>query len=114
MTIAYENLDLIPQILSYIAELKNDVELLKAIKLDLREPKNIQNFLEISRSTFYLYIEREVFKEGVHYFTENGKRIFITEAIIGFKKSYIKNAKVKQKDTKSLNNFIDAFTKTAA
>lgn len=114
MTIAYENLDLIPQILSYIAELKNDVELLKAIKLDLREPKNIQKFLGISRSTFYLYIENKIFEEGIHYSIKNGKRIFISEAIIEFNKSYIKNAKKQHGDTKYLNNFISAFTKTAA
>lgn len=114
MTIAYENLDLIPELLALLEDLKSDVELLKAIKLDLREPKNIQNFLEIKRSTLYSFIEKQVFKEGVHYFIENGKRIFITEAIIEFKKSYVKNAKGQQQNTKSLNNFVDAFTKTAA
>lgn len=114
MTIAYENLDLIPALMVLLEEVKNDVELLKVKKLDLQEPKNIQNFLEIKRSTFYSYIEKEVFKEGVHYVIENGKRIFITEAIIEFKKSYIKNAKGQQTNTKSLNNFVDAFTKTAA
>lgn len=114
MTIEYENLELIPKILLLLSEMKNDIELLKAIKLDLQEPKNIQNFLGISRSTFYLYIENGTFKEGIHYVIENGKRIFISEGIIEFQKNYSKYARGQQVDTKSLNNFLDAFTKTAA
>lgn len=114
MTIAYENLELIPKLFALLLEVKNDIEVLKAIKLNLQEPKNIQKFLGISRSTFYLYIENKIFEEGIHYSIKNGKRIFISEAIIEFNKSYIKNAKKQHGDTKYLNNFISALTKTAA
>jgi len=85
MTIAYENLDLIPTLLTLVTELKKEVEILKSSKIRLRTNKEVQEFLNIGRTTLHNYIKNGVLEEKIHYIYQKNKIIFITEALIKFK-----------------------------
>lgn len=86
MILDFKNLDLIPQLLE---EIKNLKSLLEPPILDLTKRKDVKKFLNISDSTISRYINLGVFKKGVHYEKEiKGKRIkilFVESAIINFK-----------------------------
>jgi hypothetical protein len=109
MTIAYENLDLIPTLLILVTELKKEVEILKSSKIKLRTNREVQEFLNIGRSTLHNYIKNGVLVENTHYKYEKTKIIFISEAIIKFKKYYVKHSKAQHKSTVHVNNFMTEF-----
>jgi hypothetical protein len=106
MNISLENLELLPELINLIRELKNDIQVLKSYKPDLRKAKEVYEFLGISKGSLYDYIHKGIFKEGIHYKTENGKTIFIEEGIVGFKETFVKHAKGKQAVTKQVENFM--------
>jgi predicted DNA-binding transcriptional regulator AlpA len=99
-------LELLPQLIDLLIEIKQDIQVLKSYKPDLRKAKEVYEFLGISKGSLYEYIHKGIFKEGIHYKTENGKTVFIEEGIIGFKETYVKHAKGKRIVTKQVENFI--------
>ncbi len=110
MTIAYENLDLIPILVTLVRELKKEVEILKSSKIKLRTNKEVQEFLNIGRTTLHNYIKSGVLVERIHYIYENRKIIFIVEEIIKFKENYIKHSKSQHTTTVHVNNFMSEFS----
>jgi len=54
---------------------------------DLTIEKEVIHFFNIDRRTFKKYIEEGRLEEGIHYFNDNNKRIYVPDAIIAFKKS---------------------------
>lgn len=106
MTIAYENLELIPVLLAELKALQNEVAILKSYKPDLRRAKEVYEFLGISRASLYDYIQKDILQEGVHYKIEKNKTIFIEEGIIDFKEHFVKHAKGKHESTKQLGSFM--------
>lgn len=109
MTIAYENLDLIPTLVTLIAELKNEVETLKSSKIRLRTNKEVQEYLNIGRTTLHNYIKNGVLVEDTHYQYKEKKIIFISEAIMKFKEQYVKHSKAQHNSTTHINNFMIKF-----
>jgi len=109
MTIAYENLDLIPTLLTLVTDLKKEVEILKSLKIKLRTNKEVIEYLDIGRTTLHNYIKTGVLVKDKHYIYKNNKIIFITEAIMKFKEQYVKHAKVQHKTTIHVNNFMSEF-----
>lgn len=107
MTIAYENLELIPIMLAEIKALKIEVAVLKSYKPDLRRAKEVYEFLGISRASLYEYIHKGVLIQGIHYKVENNKTIFIEEGIIDFKEHFVKHAKGKHESTKKIHSFMN-------
>ena len=110
MTIAYENLDLIPVLVTLVKELKKEVEIMKSLKINLKTKREVQEFLDISRSTLHNYIKNGVLIENQHYSYDNNKTIFNTLEIINFKEHYIKHSKSQQTNTVHVNNFMSAFS----
>ena len=86
---AFNNLELIPKLLSKIDELNLKVELF-APKLNTK--KGVMQFLNKSEKTIYNYISNGVFKENIHFYKDNGKIVFVESAIIDFKKSYLEKS----------------------
>ncbi len=110
MTIAYENLDLIPILVTLVKELKKEVEILKSSKIKLRTNKEVQEFLNISRTTLHNYIKNGVLVEKEHYTYENGKTVYIVQEMIKFKENYIKHSKSQHITTVHVNNFMSEFS----
>jgi len=54
---------------------------------DLSLEREVIHFLCIDRRTFKKYIEEGRLEEGVHYYNDSNKRIYVPDAIIAFKKS---------------------------
>lgn len=107
MTIAYENLELIPIMLAEIKALKSEIAVLKSYKPDLRRAKEVYEFLGISKASLYDYIHKGALRQGVHYKIEGNKTIFIEEGIIDFKEHFVKHAKGKHESTKQLHSFMN-------
>ncbi len=73
--------------------LKKQNQLLEKVELflpSLQDEKGVIHFLEITKNTFNNYLKDDVFIQGVHYITEEKRRLFIPDAIIALKKSGIK------------------------
>lgn len=94
MNINFENLEKIPQLLDYLEEIKNKLDLLEnniSPKLDLTKRDGVKKYLNISDSTLYQMMNDGRFKQGIHYKkTIKGKRvniIFVESAIINFKEN---------------------------
>lgn len=110
MTISYENLDLIPVLVTLVTELKNEVEILKSAKIKLRTNKEVQEYLNIGRTTLHNYIKNGVLIENIHYKSENNKIVYIAKEIINFKNSYVKHSKSQHTATAHVNNFMSEFS----
>lgn len=106
MTISLENLELLPQLIDLLIEIKQDIQVLKSYKPDLRKAKEVYEFLGISKASLYGYIANGTFKQGIHYKIENGKTIFIEEGIVEFKEAFVKHAKGKHTITKQVGSFM--------
>jgi hypothetical protein len=106
MTISLENLELLPQLIDLLIEIKQDIQVLKSYKPDLRKAKEVYEFLGISKASLYAYMTNGIFKQGIHYKIENGKTIFIEEGIVEFKETFVKHAKGKHTITKQVDKFM--------
>ena len=91
---AFENLELIPQLLEKILHLEEKINLLESnlIKpLDLTNRKNIKEYLNISESTLNNMFKDGRLKRGIHYTKEikanKPKITFIESAIKEFKEN---------------------------
>jgi hypothetical protein len=90
---AFENLELIPQLLEKILHLEEKINLLESnlIKpLDLTNRKNVKSFLNISESTLNNMFKDGRLKQGKHYTktikSNRTKIVFIESAIKELKK----------------------------
>lgn len=107
MTIAYEHLELLPQVMALLLKIEGELEL---IKPNFTDQKSVLQFLGIhSRQTLHTYIESGVFKEGIHYHRQKNKVVWIKDGIIEFKKSYIKNLKPKSELALAHANIINKY-----
>lgn len=92
---AFENLELIPQLLEKLQILENKVNLLESnlIKpMDLTTRKNVKKYLDISESTLNNMFKDGRLKEGKHFikhFNNNrSKIVFVESAIKEFKNDF--------------------------
>ena len=69
-----------------LEEVKDQKELLQVVLSSLNNSRQVAAFLGVSQRTIEVWVKKEIFKEGEHYY-RNGKRlVFIPSAIIEFKK----------------------------
>jgi len=80
---AFENLELIPKLLSKI-EIMEDR--LSKLMPPITTKKEVAKFLNKSESTINRYIQNGYLVEGVHFYKKNGKiLVFIEDAITEFR-----------------------------
>lgn len=84
---AFENLELIPQLLDEIKNLKSRLD---KFTPKLNNKKAVINFLDISSATYYNYINQDIIKENIHFYKKDGKIIFIEDAIIDLRNNISK------------------------
>jgi hypothetical protein len=70
-------------ILTELLNLKSELNLFKP---DLTIEKEVIHFLGKDRRTFKKYLDEGRLIEGVHYYNDNDKRVYVPEEIIKFKK----------------------------
>lgn len=92
MQVDFKNLELIPQLLTEIKELKKDIlNIQNKNKLNLTKLQNVAKYLQISKTTVFNYIKDGRFKENVHYkkiiVNKMVKYNFVESAIIQFKEN---------------------------
>lgn len=109
MEVAFDNLKLLPTILEMVMVLTKEVEYLKTLKTPLKTNRDVEEFLDIGRTTLFSYCKNDILKDGVHYTQKNGKRIYNEEAIIEFKETFIKNAKAKSANTLKVEAILKSF-----
>ena len=73
-----------------IVEQKRLIEMVELFLPNLETEKGVIHFLEITKATLNTYIKNEVLEENIHYAKQDGKRIFIPDAIVKLKKSGVK------------------------
>lgn len=113
MNIQYENLDLIPELYKLIVKLSKDIEVLKSYKPNLTKATEVYNFLDISKTTLYDLINKGSLKENIHYSKRNGKIIFIEDAIVKYKETFVKHAKSNKTITKRVDNMLSKIKQAA-
>ncbi len=93
MEIAYENLNLIPQMLQLIKKQGAEIVKLNELvvpKTDLTKLVNVAKYLNVTKKTIYNYIDDGRFKQNIHYkkniHPSSVKIVFIESAIEKFKK----------------------------
>ncbi|MGA1931502.1 helix-turn-helix transcriptional regulator [Arcobacter sp. YIC-464] len=87
MNVPYENLDLIPLLLTKIEKIEEKIQELnnKEKEIDLSKPTNVAKYLKISNKTLYNMIEEGRFKKDIHYkrvLNKNSTRIVFIESAI--------------------------------
>jgi len=70
-------------ILSELMSLRKELDLFKP---DLTLEKEVIHFLQKEKRTVKRYIDDGLLVEGVHYYNDNDKRIYVPDEIISFKK----------------------------
>lgn len=70
-------------ILSELMSLRKELDLFKP---DLTIEKEVIHFLQKEKRTVKRYIDDGLLVEGVHYYNDNDKRIYVPDEIIKFKK----------------------------
>lgn len=75
-----EKLDLI---LLEIQSLKGELDIFKP---DLTLEKEVIHFLQKDRRTVKRYIDEDILIEGVHYYNDTHRRVYVPDEIIKFKK----------------------------
>ena len=70
-------------ILSELMSLRKELDLFKP---DLTIEKEVVHFLQKEKRTVKRYIDDGLLVEGVHYYNDNDKRIYVPDEIIAFKK----------------------------
>jgi predicted DNA-binding transcriptional regulator AlpA len=94
MLISYENLDLIPQLLEEVMDLKQKLnDYTNTTKPNLTTISTVSKYLNVSKVTIYNMLEDGRFKENIHFkkqiLKNKIKIIFIESAIIKYKKENI-------------------------
>ena len=79
---SFENLELIPTLLTKIEDLEKRLLMFTP---ELTTKKNVIAFLNISNTTYYEYFKDGRFKEGYHFYRKNGKIHFVENAILELK-----------------------------
>jgi hypothetical protein len=108
MAIAMLQNTLLPKILKELEKLNERVGSVN-IESELRTGVQVQKYLNISKATLHGLVKNEKMIKGVHYHTDNGHVEYITDEIVEFKKTYIKNARSQHGSTVALNSFFDKF-----
>ena len=70
-------------ILTEINSLRRELDLFKP---DLTLEKEVIHFLQKDKRTVKRYIDEGILQEGVHYYNDDDKRVFVPDEIIKFKK----------------------------
>jgi len=70
-------------ILSEIQSLKSELDVFKP---DLTLEKEVIHFLQKDRRTVKRYIDEDILIEGVHYYNDTYRRVYVPDEIIKFKK----------------------------
>ena len=70
-------------ILSEIQSLKKGLDIFKP---NLTIEKEVVHFLQKEKRTIKRYLDDGILIEGVHYYNDNDKRIYVPDEIIAFKK----------------------------
>jgi len=70
-------------ILTEITSLRRELDLFKP---DLTLEKEVIHFLQKDKRTVKRYIDEGILVEGVHYYNDKDKRVFVPDEIISFKK----------------------------
>ncbi|WP_373035503.1 helix-turn-helix domain-containing protein [Sulfurimonas sp.] len=82
-TQAFENLELIPELLTKIGLV---AERMAKLAPPITSKKEVARFLNKSERTVNNYIEQGLLKEGYHFYRKNGKiLVFIEDAILEFR-----------------------------
>ncbi len=85
---AFENLELIPELLKKVSILE---ERLSKLTPPLTNKKEVAKFLNKSERTINNYISQGYLKEGHHFYRKNGKiLVFIEDAIFEFRNKLLK------------------------
>lgn len=97
-----------------LLEIKSELRLYRelfALQLDsLRTRKQVAKFLQVDPKTVHNYTLNGTFKEGVHFVVhESGKKEYVPEAIIQFKKEMKNRKKEVKKVEKQLNPIASKF-----
>ncbi|WP_294967043.1 hypothetical protein [Sulfurimonas sp.] len=71
-------------ILSEISSLKKQLDIFVP---DLTLEKEVIHFLAKDKRTFKRYLDENYLEEGIHYYNDYNKRVYIPDAIVAFKKS---------------------------
>lgn len=108
MAIAMLQNTLLPKILKELEKLNERVASVN-IESELRTGVQVQKYLNISKATLHGLVKNNKMINGVHYHTDNGHIEYITDGIVEFKKTYIKNARSQHESTVALNSFFDKF-----
>lgn len=90
MNIQLEHLDLLPQMMEEIKNIKKELQILKqSIQIDLTKRSGVKQYLNISDSTISVMMKDGRLKQNIHYIKEiKGNKTKIT-----FIESAIKNLK---------------------
>lgn len=110
MNISLENLELLPRILEELEKLNGRLDAVN-VSADLRSGVQVQKYLNISKSTLHNLVHSKKLVEGIHYTKDGDSRIeYISEAIVEFKKSYMKYAKGQHRATTEMNSYLNKFS----
>lgn len=102
----FENLE------NVILEMKDDIALNREIFLLLFNTltkSQVARYLGKDLKTIYNYTENGTFKEGIHFIDENGKKEYIPEGIIQYKREERTRKKEVKKVEKQLNPIANKF-----
>lgn len=70
-------------IFSELQALKSELDLFKP---DLTLEKEVIHFLQKDRRTVKRYIDEDILIEGIHYYNDEDKRVYVPNEIVRFKK----------------------------
>jgi hypothetical protein len=95
-TKAFENLELIPELLLSIKALENRFARLEP---PITTKEQVAKFLDVSKRTINNYIAQGYFVEGIHFYRKGVKiLVFVEDAIIDFRnkkmRGLVKNEKI--------------------
>jgi hypothetical protein len=109
MNISLENLELLPRILEELEKLNGRLDAV-SISSELRTGVQVQKYLDVSKSTLHNLVHSEKLVEGIHYTKDGDSKLeYISEAIVEFKKTYMKYAKGQHRATTEMNSFLNKF-----
>lgn len=108
MAIAMLQNTLLPKILKELEKLNERIGSVN-IESELRTGVQVQKYLNISKATLHGLVKNDKMIKGVQYHTDNGHIEYITDGIVEFKKTYIKNARGQHESTIAVNSFLDKF-----
>lgn len=102
----FENLE------NVLLEIKDDIALNREMFLllfDTLTKSQVARYLQKDPKTIYNYTENGTFKEGIHFIYENGKKEYIPDGIIQFKKELRERKTEVKRVEKQLNPIANKF-----